>query len=64
MEKINFIYSTIKKINNNSNVSSEDISKSLSFLHELIKDRKYPGSKAEAMQIGGLLSKALSKINK
>lgn len=58
-EKYDYIIDVVKRINGNPPASTDELTIATRYLYELTTTNTYPGSQAEAMQIGGLLSDAL-----
>ena len=63
MTDMEFIETTIKKINAKQYVSKNDIIKAMNLVHVVSENKTATCTQAELMTIGGLLSAALSKIN-
>lgn len=63
-KKYQIIRETVTKYNSGQNPSYEDINTAFSYCRELTETRQYPGSDAEARQIGATLSVALSNSHR
>lgn len=64
MDKAQFVCNIVEKINRHDNYTQEEINTAFSYFRELTMAGQSFGSKADTMQIGGLLSAALSEISK